>query len=841
MRSISIVVVIFALLASAQHAHAVGIPAGTRLDIVADATYINAASQVQNALPSVVSLTVLRLAGALIEREPFFGRTVPGDDVYVPLRIRNAGNAEDLFTLTAVSTHGWITDFVYDDNADGIHQESECTTFTDTGLMFADGYSPCFLRVRVPVDATEEDTIVVRAISTADPIRGIAQTQIKLAAPGALVVNITSPTSDPIYAASSDTLTIQGIADSGAAVTQVTWKNSRGGSGTCTGTACWYAANVHVYTGANIITITATDSAQRTATDVLTVNVADTTAPAIAIAGPTDASSYVTTSRIVTVTGTASDSHAISSVSWTNDRGGSGDCEGTTTWSTGSIILAEGNNLITVTARNSSDKTKSDTLNVNYTLETTGPAIAVTTPSSSPAYSTTSSVISLAGVATSDEGIASVTWSNSRGGSGDCTGTISWTVPEIALQIGQNVITASATDLSGTTVTDTITITRIQLQSPAITITSPTSADSWVSGRQTITLSGTASAAMGITHVTWSSDRGSSGDCEGIGSWSAADIPLESGENVIMVSASDDSQILGTDQILVTYQEDTAQPTIEITSPTDQSRCARNCPVLNLRGMVWDDTSVAAVWWENDATGESGSGALNDDIWSVGGIALVEGENSIMVTAEDGVGNTASVGIVVTYIDTLPGDAWLGRAMVSVPIIPDETDPKEAAGFYANAWCCFRTSANQYAMYPSRFTWFEPASQTPGRGFWAVFAETPDGPYGTIPSQNAPAVIALKTGWNLVGNPFISDVRWDVTQILAQEPGKSPKPLNESADLTPGYAWGWRQNPDNPYTGDYYLVSDSNISPGVDDKLEPWRGYWIKALKDCYLILPPPE
>lgn len=60
-------------------------------------------------------------------------------------------------------------------------------------------------------------------------------------------------------------------------------------------------------------------------------------------------------------------------------------------------------------------------------------------------------------------GTTSVTWANDRGGSGSATGVggslANWTA-DIPLQTGANVITVTATDATGTTATDTITITR---------------------------------------------------------------------------------------------------------------------------------------------------------------------------------------------------------------------------------------------------------------------------------------------------------------------------------------------------------------------------------------------
>ena len=99
--------------------------------------------------------------------------------------------------------------------------------------------------------------------------------------------------------------------------------------------------------------MTARDAAGNTGTDTLTVTYTppDTTTA--------NGNPYHTDERIdlfdrqfrLNIGGTASDNAAVTSVSWTNSRGGSGTCSGTNTWSKSGIVLSSGQNVITVTAR----------------------------------------------------------------------------------------------------------------------------------------------------------------------------------------------------------------------------------------------------------------------------------------------------------------------------------------------------------------------------------------------------------------------------------------------------------------------------------------------------------
>jgi pimeloyl-ACP methyl ester carboxylesterase len=88
---------------------------------------------------------------------------------------------------------------------------------------------------------------------------------------------------------------------------------------------------------------------------------------------------------------------------------------------------------------------------------------------------------------------------------------------------------------------------------PAVTITSPTSGTTFSTASGLLILGGTASDDVGVTLVTWTSDRGGSGAASGTTSWTVSGIPLQSGTNVITVKAWDAAGGSGTDTLTVTY------------------------------------------------------------------------------------------------------------------------------------------------------------------------------------------------------------------------------------------------------------------------------------------------
>ncbi|MCK4384831.1 MAG: hypothetical protein KAW52_01080, partial [candidate division Zixibacteria bacterium] len=87
-------------------------------------------------------------------------------------------------------------------------------------------------------------------------------------------VTITAPTSGATYATNQSTVDLSGTASDDQGVTSVTWANvsvSTGASGNCTGTTSWSVSGITLQTQDNLIVITASDSANNTGKDSLTV------------------------------------------------------------------------------------------------------------------------------------------------------------------------------------------------------------------------------------------------------------------------------------------------------------------------------------------------------------------------------------------------------------------------------------------------------------------------------------------------------------------------------------------------------------------------------------------
>src|SRR5882724_2948946 len=168
----------------------------------------------------------------------------------------------------------------------------------------------------------------------------------------------------------------------------------------------------------------------------------DTTPPTVAITAPTGGATYTTSTSPLALGGTATDSVGVTQVTWANDRGGNGTASGTTSWSVPlGVALQPGTNVVTVTARDAAGNPGTATLTVSY--DPTPPTVAITTPTTETAYTTATSPVGLGGTAADNVAVTQVTWANDRGGSGTASGTGSWSVSNIALQTGQNVLTVT--------------------------------------------------------------------------------------------------------------------------------------------------------------------------------------------------------------------------------------------------------------------------------------------------------------------------------------------------------------------------------------------------------------
>jgi len=273
-------------------------------------------------------------------------------------------------------------------------------------------------------------------------------------------VAIISPVrSGTTYETMHGSLAVSGTAADNVAVAAVSWVNSLGNSGTATGTASW-STQVALRPGINVITVTARDSSGNTSSSSIT---------AVGVAPPTPVSpvSTITSSTptfvwnavpaaskyVLQVIDSTSAVKALITV--TPFEAG---CESTTPCRfQPAVTLAAG------TARWSVETIAMSDLGAwsaspQFTVGTSAPTIAITSPTQSSSYSTSSTAITLSGVASDTVGITTVTWIDSRGRSGVASGTSTWSTGSIPLTHGKTTFYVTATNTAGNKATASLTV-----------------------------------------------------------------------------------------------------------------------------------------------------------------------------------------------------------------------------------------------------------------------------------------------------------------------------------------------------------------------------------------------
>lgn len=168
-----------------------------------------------------------------------------------------------------------------------------------------------------------------------------------------------------------------GTVAGGSGSPTIRWANARGFQGTAVVTARtdggfqWIITPISLLPGSNAVTITATDAAGDTSTQVIQVDYVmsmdldpdDRSGPAISITSP-NTTFLMTQQYSLSVRGTASDTAGVTLVRWECSCGKSGVAEGTVRWTIPNVTLPEGTHKIKVIATDALGNENSATLQV---------------------------------------------------------------------------------------------------------------------------------------------------------------------------------------------------------------------------------------------------------------------------------------------------------------------------------------------------------------------------------------------------------------------------------------------------------------------------------------------
>ena len=233
------------------------------------------------------------------------------------------------------------------------------------------------------------------------------------------------------------------------------------------------------------------------------------------------------------------------------------------------------------------------------TADALPPVVVISSPTIGTSFTTNNPQMSLAGTAVDNVGVSLVIWLNNKGGSGIAQGTENWLINSINLSVGENVVTVTAIDAAGNSQTDSLSLiyatpapTPTQIPTPAPTA-SPTI-------QPTPTVAPTATPTTAPTSVP----------------------------------------------------ADTYLPHINVSSPTKNSVYSTSKNVLTVGGQASDNVAISRVVWTS-STGPGGT-AIGTNQWSVSGIGLERGVNTLRFTAYDMAGNYVTDTLSVTCTAPIP-------------------------------------------------------------------------------------------------------------------------------------------------------------------------------------------
>ena len=272
---------------------------------------------------------------------------------------------------------------------------SNVTTYNNTGLTAATGYS---YRVRATDAAGNmsgySNVVTATTQATPDTVAPTAPSNLGASVISSTQINLS-------WTASTDNVGVTNYLIERCPTTSCTYAQV----GTSTGTT-FNNTGLTPSTGYNY-RVRATDAANNLSgysnvVSATTLAPPDTTAPTITITAPTNQATWSVSATPLILGGTAADNVAVTQVTWSNDRGGSGTATGMNNWSINpGVTLQSGANVITVTARDAANNVGTDSLTVTYTPppDTTPPQA----PAGLGATAASSSQINLSWTAATDD------------------------------------------------------------------------------------------------------------------------------------------------------------------------------------------------------------------------------------------------------------------------------------------------------------------------------------------------------------------------------------------------------------------------------------------------------
>jgi hypothetical protein len=186
---------------------------------------------------------------------------------------------------------------------------------------------------------------------------------------------------------------------------------------------------------------------------------------------------------------------------------------------------------------------------VGPVIDTTKPSVTIAQPASADTLFTNQSVVTVAGTASDDGVLERVVWSYGAE-SGVAAGTESWTIADLPVQSGAATLVITAYDDAGNSSSAELVIVGDEIP-PTGQILGPSGSGAFETVNSSVTLSGVVSDDH-LAKITWTTGGEAGGSAEARPEWKFEDVPLEIGENIVVVTFLDRAGNSASDTILVT-------------------------------------------------------------------------------------------------------------------------------------------------------------------------------------------------------------------------------------------------------------------------------------------------
>lgn len=386
----------------------------------------------------------------------------------------------------------------------------------------------------------------------------------------------------------------------------------------------------------------------------------DESPPWVNIESPQD--NDILTTPTVPLFGSAGDPHTdITGVSWSmSPSGNSGSARGLTSWEiTNNVSIVSGTNTLTVCATNAVGLVGYDT--VQFIYDSNPPVLVITNPTTADTYVIGNDQFTISGYASdADDAISRVIYKNTRNGVTDtATGRENWSfsAENLLLEEGTNVIQVTGYNTLNVPARDTLTIIYKDDTAPMIEITVPSN-EVYLTVNQNFSINGIASdPESAIKEIRWSCiPGGREGAASGLENWVVfgGELGLIPGTNTFTATAENTFGDTANDSCVIIYEANL--PYITITQPNGGEDTSVGHTNFVLEGIAGDvDTALTDVTWSNLT---SGAGGHTDGIYSwskhASELGIVQGANTIEVTARNAYGIIACDAITITIEDATP-------------------------------------------------------------------------------------------------------------------------------------------------------------------------------------------